>query len=147
MQNDERTPAANFSSKDLTTCSCSACFPRKDFRSDASLVPHHPRELYNHNSRLVGFPAHIPILPYAPITSSPASLFAPLHLHRPSYPRATFPVPDDRFNLPVLQDTTKESALLETRQIVQSQPLQPPNSEATGNYWEQSSGEYMRLMI
>lgn len=138
MQNDERNPALKLRSEDLKTCPCNACFPRKDFTCDP-LTSHVPRELYNHNS-VVGLGPQIPILPYSPIPSSPASLYAPLKMHRPSYTRALFPVPESRY-IPGVQDISKRRAIQES-QMVERQALQP-NSEATGNYWEQPSGEYV----
>jgi len=99
-----------------------------------------PRELYNHNS-FVGLGPQIPILPYPPIPSSPASLYAPLKMHRPSYTRALFPVTESRY-IPGVQDISKRRAIHES-QMVERQALQP-NSEATGNYWEQPSGSGSR---
>lgn len=146
MQNDERTPASNLRSKDLTACPCNACFPRKDLRNDSlGLETSHPKELYNYN-RVVGFPPNIPILPYPPISTSPASLYGPLHLHRPGYPRAMFSTSDGRYDLPLMQGVpNKDSTLLE-RRIVHSQSPQQADSEAgSASYWEETSGKNTNL--
>ncbi|KAJ7377067.1 hypothetical protein OS493_031025 [Desmophyllum pertusum] len=117
MQTNERSPPPL---NDPTPCPCSGCFQRKDF-NDESLVPH-PRELYSHN-RLLGFGSQITMLPFAPIPTSPPSLFAPHNLHRASYPRAVF-APDGLYNLAGVQDMPKRSSLRESH-LVQSHPLPP----------------------
>ena len=89
-------------------------------------------------------------MPYAPVEypGSPARLYgAPFNLHRPGYPRAVFSPagPESRiFDLPRMQDMSKQSGPHEN-QLVQSQALQlQANSGTSGRVWEQASGEYMR---
>lgn len=137
MQPGERSPPLKATSETLTPCPCNACFPRKDFNSEA-LLPH-PREFYNHN-HLVSFGSQMSLFPFAPIPGSPTSLYASHSLHRASYPRDMF-APEGRYSLAHgVQDIPKRSALHEGH-LVQSQALQPRSSDATGSYWQQPSSK------
>ena len=137
LQTGERSSPLKATSEALPPCPCQACFPRKDFNSEA--LSSHPRDIYNHN-RVVGFGSPMSMFPFTPIPSSPASLFAPHSLHRASYPRAVF-APESRFSLAHnVQDIPKRSSLHEEH-LVQSQTLQRTPDTPGSRYWEQPNSE------
>lgn len=134
MEPGKRPPPLKSVSENLTTCPCNACFPRKDLTNEAMLP--HPREFYNHNPRLLGFGPQISMLPFTPLTGSPASLYACHSLHRASFPREVFP-PESRFSLAHgVQDIPKRSTLHDEH-LVQSQALQRSSADTPGRYWQQ----------
>lgn len=134
MQPGERSPPMKATGETLTPCPCNACFQRKDLNNEA-MLPHH-REFYNQN-RLVGFGPQMSMLPFAPIPSSPAALYASHSLQRASYPREMFaPTAESRYSLAHgVQDMPKRSTLHEGH-LVQSQALQR-SPDAPGRYWQQ----------
>ncbi|KAL9982515.1 hypothetical protein ACROYT_G004565 [Oculina patagonica] len=134
MQPGERSPPLKSVGDNLTTCPCNACFQRKDLNNEAMLTQH--REFYNQN-RLIGFGPQMTMLPFAPIPSSPAGLYATHSLQRPSYPREMFAsAAEGRFSLGHgVQDMPKRSALHEGH-LVQSQVLQR-SPDPPGRFWQQ----------
>lgn len=157
MQNDIYcAPDASYSELPAGPSStCSVCVSRKDFSHDSlGLDANSPAsEMFSH--RLVGYPSHVPILPYAPsISRPPRGLYAPFQLNNPAYPRggrALFSLSPDvhRYSLPVNQETAKECAEhdLQTKRTLQTSATMSSYSEASVSDWEKSNGKRTQWSI